>query len=33
MQKKIEEFVSENEYSTLEDAKEWTKLKIESLKK
>ncbi len=33
LQKKISEFVDENEYSTLEEAKEWTKLKIKTMKK
>lgn len=28
LQEALEEFVNENEYSSLEEAKEWTKLKI-----
>ncbi|MAE42237.1 hypothetical protein CMO93_00575 [Candidatus Woesearchaeota archaeon] len=31
MQEKISEFVDESGYSTLEEAKEWTKLKIKSM--
>ena len=31
--KVVEEFVNENESSSLYDAKEWTKLKINSMKK
>ncbi|KYK24611.1 hypothetical protein AYK26_03485 [Euryarchaeota archaeon SM23-78] len=33
LQEKIREFVDESRYSTLEEAKEWTKLKIKALKK
>ncbi|MFC2134415.1 hypothetical protein ACFLTH_07335 [Bacteroidota bacterium] len=32
LQKAISEFVSEEEYSTLEEAKEWTRMKIKSAK-
>ena len=32
MQDKIQEFVNESGYSTLEDAEEWTKLKIKAAK-
>lgn len=32
MQNELKRFVDENEYSSLEDAKEWTKLKIKANK-
>ena len=32
LQARLSEYVSESEYSTLEEAKEWTRLKIRSLK-
>ncbi len=30
LQEKLKEFVDENEYSSLQEAKEWTKLKLKS---
>ncbi|MFC1722886.1 hypothetical protein ACFL0V_02000 [Nanoarchaeota archaeon] len=33
MQKKIKEFVDESGYSTLEEAEEWTRLKLKAMAK
>ena len=33
IQEKIAEYINENEHVTLEEAKEWTKLKIKSMSK
>jgi len=32
LQEKVQEFMDESEYSSLEEAEEWTKLKIKSMK-